>query len=62
MNEEELRLLRSYQDRPRIWDAASIVPQVWALADKGLIEQLDPHDSRRYRLTEAGREALKAAL
>jgi DNA-binding MarR family transcriptional regulator len=53
-----MKLLRSYENGPRIWDASHIVPQVWALAEKGLIERFDPQDSRRYRLTEAGRKAL----
>jgi DNA-binding PadR family transcriptional regulator len=55
---DELELLRSYENGPRIWDAASIVPEVWALEKKGLIEQFDPEDGRKYRLTEAGRAAL----
>jgi hypothetical protein len=56
----ELELLRSYANGPRIWDAASIVPQVWALAAKGLIEPVDAN-GRTYRLTEAGRKALREA-
>ena len=60
MTEGELELLRSYANGPRIWDAASIVPQVWALADKGLIEPVDAN-GRAYRLTGAGRKALREA-
>jgi DNA-binding PadR family transcriptional regulator len=58
---DELELLRSYENGPRIWDAAAVVPEVWALEKKGLIEKFDPEDGRRYRLTEAGRAALKPA-
>ena len=56
----ELELLRSYEQGPYIWDAASIVPQVWRLAEKGLVEPAD-QTSYRYQLTEAGRRALGEA-
>lgn len=57
VTEHELLLLRSYENGPRIWDAAAIVPEVFALADKGLIEPVDMN-GRRYQLTEAGRGEL----
>lgn len=51
-------LLRSYASGPKIWDAAAIVPDVFALADAGLIEPA-PGSNSRYALTEAGRKALE---
>jgi DNA-binding PadR family transcriptional regulator len=53
----ELDLLRSYESGPRIWDAAAILPGVYALETKGLIEPTGT--SGAYQLTEAGREALE---
>lgn len=64
LNGELLDMLRSYEPGPHIWDAASLQPQVWELADKGLIEQVTegehagPHT---YQLTALGREVLEAA-
>jgi hypothetical protein len=55
----ELDLLRSYAKGRRIWDATAILPGVFALARKGLIEPAGT--SGAYQLTEAGREALEAA-
>jgi DNA-binding PadR family transcriptional regulator len=57
MDENELRLLGSYADGPKIWDAAILVPTVFSLADQGLIE---PHQDRSgvYQLTERGRQVL----
>jgi len=54
---DDLRLLRSYRKGPRIWDAADILPRVWELAGRGLIEQVP--DSLAYRLTNAGRAELR---
>jgi hypothetical protein len=58
MTPEELRLLKSYQAGPRIWDATAILPHVYALEVKGLIE---PDDSGTYHLTDSGRKVLRAA-
>jgi hypothetical protein len=53
----ELDLLRSYENGPRIWDATEVLPRVWALADKGLVEPCG--DSFvAYQLTDAGRAVL----
>lgn len=57
-------LLSSYEDGPRIWDAASIVPDVYRLHAQGLIEPVpcDPDETvwrGAYRLTEKGRQALR---
>lgn len=59
--EAELRLLRSYADGLRIWDAAALVPAVCSLQDQGLIEP-DPDPGRQpaCRLTEKGRQVLEA--
>jgi len=53
---ELLDLLKSYVDGPRIWDASSILPKVYVLENKGLIER----DGNRgaYRLTDLGRMEL----
>lgn len=59
MNKEEASLLRSYANGPRIWDASAILPGVWALAGKGLIEPVGDERAGVYQLTEAGREALE---
>lgn len=60
MNDEltpaQLNLLGSYARGPRVWDAASILPGVHALAGKGLIEPCG--DNGAHRLTDAGRAAL----
>jgi hypothetical protein len=57
VTDDELDLLRSYENGPRIWDATVILPKVWTLAAKGLIEPTDA-DGYRYQLTEAGRRQL----
>lgn len=54
----DLELLRSYASGPKIWDATAILPGVWALADRGLIEPVGD-EARKYQLTTAGRDALK---
>lgn len=64
LNGELLDMLRSYEPGPHIWDATSLQPQVFELADKGLIEQVTegehagPHT---FQLTALGREVLEAA-
>jgi hypothetical protein len=57
VNKGELELLRSYAKGPRIWDAVAVLPSVYALADRGLIEPSG--NSGAYRLTDAGRKALE---
>jgi hypothetical protein len=64
MTPDDERLLASYAEGPRIWDAAALAPAVYRLADQGLIEPGPPADdggppSRgAYRLTARGRQAL----
>ncbi len=56
MNADDLRLLRSYANGPRIWDAAEILPRVHRLMDVGLIEPR--FESNACQLTDKGRDAL----
>jgi hypothetical protein len=55
LDEDEARLLTTYADGPRIWDAATVFRVVMRLEDKGLIA---PADHGTYALTEAGRRVL----
>lgn len=55
---DEARLLRTYADGPRIWDAAAVFEVVMRLSDKGLIAPSGL--SGAYALTAAGRQALPA--
>lgn len=57
MTRNELELLRSYENGPRIWDAVLVLLRVYALEDKGLIEPSGT--SGAYTLTGAGHKALK---
>lgn len=57
MTENELQLLRSYENGPRIWDATAILPAVYDLAGKGLIEPAG--DNGAYKLTAAGTGRLR---
>jgi hypothetical protein len=50
-------LLRSYENGPRIWDAVAVLPGVYELEDRGLIEPVGC--SGAYQLTGAGRKALR---
>jgi hypothetical protein len=64
LNGELLDMLRSYETGPKIWDAASLQPQVWELADKGLTERVTEGEHagpNTYQLTGLGREVLEAA-
>ena len=54
----EEELLRSYENGPRIWDATALLPVVWALENKGLVEPVGPGNFLAYQLTEKGRKAL----
>jgi DNA-binding PadR family transcriptional regulator len=56
---DELQLLASYADGPRIWDAASLFPTVMSLHDRGLIEPVT-QDGVAFRLTDAGRARLQS--
>jgi hypothetical protein len=56
LTKDALRLLRTYEQGPRIWDAAAILPVVWVLAGKGLIKPAG--DSGAYEITESGRRVL----
>jgi hypothetical protein len=64
LNPEDMDLLRSYANGPRIWDATAIVPAVFRLHGQGLIEPAPPAEdgSARstycYQLTDAGRQVL----
>jgi hypothetical protein len=61
ISDDEFALLRSYENGPKIWDATAILPGVWALEAKGLIEPFGDERPGVYRLTETGRKALKEA-
>jgi hypothetical protein len=52
---EEARLLRTYVDGPRIWDAAPVFEVVLRLEDKGMLAPSSL--SGAYALTDAGRRA-----
>ncbi len=56
LDQEEARLLRTYADGPRIWDAASVFDVVLRLAEKGMLAPSGP--SGAYALTDEGRQAL----
>lgn len=58
MTGRELELLRSYASGPKIWDATAILPDVYALVAKKLIEPAG-QDGFLYQLTDAGRAALE---
>lgn len=59
---DELDMLRSYADGPRIWDAASLVPTVTALVDKKLIRACHRWaGDKACELTDLGREVLAHA-
>jgi len=59
MDQDGLSLLRSYRDgRPRIWDATSLQPAVWRLAEQGLIT-LAPGREDAYVITDEGRMRLE---
>jgi hypothetical protein len=58
LDREETRLLRTYTDGPRIWDAASVFEVVMRLVDKGMLAPSGPNGA--YALTDAGRQALPA--
>jgi hypothetical protein len=55
---DEARLLRTYADGPRIWDAAPVFEVVLRLEDKGMLAPSGL--SGAYALTDAGRRALPA--
>jgi hypothetical protein len=61
MTKDELELLRSYENGPRIWDATAVLPDVYALEAQGLVEQVG-NEGFLYQLTEAGRAVLAARL
>ena len=52
-------LLRSYENGPRIWDAAIFQPDVHDLLERKLIEPC-PDLPGAYQITQAGRDALEA--
>jgi len=64
ITEDELRLLRSYADGPRTWDAAELMPAVLRLQDLGLTEPAPPADDGSppsrgaCQLTDKGRQVL----
>lgn len=60
MTKDELDLLRSYENGPRIWDASAILPKVYKLAERKLIEPVS-QSGYAYQLTELGRQELEAA-
>jgi hypothetical protein len=56
--EPELRLLHSYEEGPRIWDAASLQPQVISLSEQGLIQPYG--NGPAYQITEKGKQVIGA--
>jgi hypothetical protein len=54
----DMELLRSYENGPRIWDAAAIHPKVMELSDAGLIEPVTGNSA--WKITQAGLDALEA--
>ncbi len=54
---EERRLLATYADGPRIWDAAALYPTVVSLQEKGVIVPVP--GSSASAITAAGRRAIK---
>lgn len=59
LDEEELRLLRTYANGPRIWDAASVFAVVCRLDAKGYLEPSGEHGA--YALTGKGRAVLQGS-
>ncbi len=59
LDADEARLLRSYVDGPRIWDAASVFEMVTQLAEKGVIAPSGT--SGAFAITDLGRQALAVA-
>jgi hypothetical protein len=49
----DLDLLATYADGPRIWDAASLIPDVYELERLGLIERV-PNRNGAFQLTAKG--------
>lgn len=59
---DELRLLASYEEGPRIWDAAVLQPDVHSLLQQKLIEpHPDPDQAGADQITQLGRDALEAS-
>lgn len=56
LDREEARLLRTYENGPRIWDAASVFEIVVRLEGKGMIAPDGAGGA--YALTDAGRQRL----
>jgi DNA-binding MarR family transcriptional regulator len=59
VDKDALSLLRSYEKGPRIWDASAVLPGVYSLEGKGLIEVAGDPRAGAYQLTEAGRKAIR---
>lgn len=57
LSTDEIRLLKTYQKGPRIWDAVTIFPIVLKLEMKGLIT-LEAGSNNAYILTAKGEELL----
>jgi hypothetical protein len=56
IDDDGLRLLSTYVDGPRIWDAADLFARVVRLEEQGFVEPVGGFGA--YRLTDAGRKAL----
>lgn len=56
LTRDEERLLRTYVDGPRIWDAATVFEVVVRLAEKEML--VSAGDGGAYAITSAGRRAL----
>jgi hypothetical protein len=59
LDNRDLELLASYENGPRIWDAASVFARVLVLEDRGFVAPAG--ESGQYALTEAGRARLAAS-
>jgi hypothetical protein len=57
LDKDELRLLGSYADGPRVWDAAAVFPLVLRLEAKGLVAMKG--EGGLYGLTDEGRQELE---
>ena len=56
LHEDARRLLATFENGPRIWDAAAVFAVVVELAAAGLVEPVP--DSRAYAITPKGRAHL----
>lgn len=55
LDKDEAELLASYENGPRIWDAAAVFERVLRLETKGLVRHVE---GGLYALTDNGRQVL----